>query len=124
MSKFLPTSGFKWTDPKEFNLQYQQQFKGCVLKVALEYPKELRESHNDYDLAPGKIEIKKETLSEYQLKNAGLYNIPIGYFKKLVRNVFDKEKYVLHHENLQLYLRLGLKLKKNIHHVLEFNQWQ
>ena len=98
--------------------------KGCVLKVALEYPKELRESHNDYDLAPGKIEIKKETLSEYQLKNAGLYNIPIGYFKKLVRNVFDKEKYVLHHENLQLYLRLGLKLKKNIHHVLEFNQWQ
>ena len=28
---------------------------------------------------------------------------------------------MLHHENLQLYLRLGLKLKE-IHHVLEFNQ--
>ena len=25
--------------------------------------------------------------------------------------VFDKEKYVIHYENLQLYLRLGLKLK-------------
>ena len=27
-------------------------------------------------------------------------------------NFFDKEKYVLHYENLQLCLRLGLKLKK------------
>ena len=41
--------------------------------------------------------------------------------KKLVPNFLDKEKYVLYYENLQLYLRLGLKLKK-IHRVLEFNQ--
>ena len=26
-------------------------------------------------------------------------------------NIFDKEKHVLHYENLQFYLRLGLKLK-------------
>ena len=38
-------------------------------------------------------------------------------------NFFDKGKYVLHFENLQLYLRLGLKHKKN-HRVLEFNQSQ
>ena len=37
-------------------------------------------------------------------------------------HLFDKEKYVIHYENLQLYLRQGLKLKKN--HVLEFNQSQ
>ena len=43
--------------------------------------------------------------------------------KKLVSNPFDKEKYVIHYENLQLYLKLGLKLKK-IYHVLEFNQSQ
>ena len=41
-----------------------------------------------------------------------LYKIPIGNVKKLVPNLFDEEKYVLQHENLQLYLRLGLKLKK------------
>ena len=29
-------------------------------------------------------------------------------------NFFDKEKYVLYYENLQLYFRLGLKLKKYI----------
>ena len=62
-------------------------------------------------------------LSEYRLKIADLYNIPIGNVKRLVPNFFDKEKYVLHYENLQLYLSLRLKLKK-IHHILEFNQPQ
>ena len=97
--------------------------KGCVLEVDLEYPKELRELHNDYPLAPDKIEIKREMLSDYQVKIADLYNIPTGNVKKLVPNFFDKEKYVIHYENLQLYLRLGVKLKK-LHHVLEFNQSQ
>ena len=62
-------------------------------------------------------------MSGYQLKIADLYNIPIGIARKLVPKFFDKEKYVLHYENLQLYLKLGLKLKK-IHRVLEFNQSQ
>ena len=62
-------------------------------------------------------------LSEYQLKIADLYNIPISSVEKLVPNVFNKERYVLHYENLQLYLRLGLKPQK-IHRVLEFNQSQ
>ena len=84
--------------------------RGRVLEVDLEYLKELQELQNDYPLAPDKIEIKKE-MSEYQLMIADLYNILTGYVKKLVPNFFVKEKYVLHY--LQLYLRLGLKLKKN-----------
>ena len=78
MPKFLSISGFKWIDPKEFDLNKytsNSSTKGCVLKVYLEYPKELRELHNDYPLAPDKIEIKGEMLSEYQLKTIGLYNI-------------------------------------------------
>ena len=53
-------------------------------------------------------------LPEYQLKIADLCNIPIDNVKKLVPNFYDKEEYVSLYENLQLYLRLGLKLKKYI----------
>ena len=45
---------------------------------------------------------------------ADFYNIFVGNDEKLVPNFFDKEKYVLHYENLQLYLRVVLKLKKYI----------
>ena len=116
VSKFLPTSGIKWIDPNGFDLNRyaSNSSKGYVPEVNLECPKELQELHNDYPLAPDKIEIKREMLSEYQLQNADLYNISIGNIKKSVLNFLDKEKYVLHYENLQLYLRLGLKLKKYI----------
>ena len=103
--------------------------KGCVLDVDLEYPKEKRDLHNDFLLAPNEIKIKREMLSESQLKITDLYkwfiqmNYRIDNAKKLVLNFFAKENYVLHYENLQLYLRLGLKLKK-IHGVLKFNQFQ
>ena len=41
MSKFLPTIGFKWIDPKEFelNIHTSNSSKRCVLKVDLEYLK-------------------------------------------------------------------------------------
>ena len=43
ISKCLPTSGFKWVDPKEFDLNkyIRNSSKGCVLEVDIEYPKEL-----------------------------------------------------------------------------------
>ena len=44
---------------------------------------------------------------------ADFYNIFVGNDEKLVPNFFDKAKYVLHYENLQLYLSVVLKLKKN-----------
>ena len=44
---------FKWTDTKEFGLNKysSNSSKGCVLKVDLEYYKDLQELHNDYPLA-------------------------------------------------------------------------
>ena len=62
MSKFFSTSGLKWIDPEEFNLNKppSNRSKECVPKVDLEYPKELRELCNDYPLTLDKIEIKKK----------------------------------------------------------------
>ena len=85
--------------------------KRCVLEVDIEYPKELKELHNDYPLVLEKIEMKKEMFSNYQLKIDNLYNILIVTVKKLVPNFFEC---VLHYENLQLYLRLVLKLKNTL----------
>ena len=91
--RILPTSSFKWIDPKEFDLNKytSNSSKGCILGVDLEYPKELRELHNDYPLAPDKIETKREMLSDYQLKITDLYNILIGNVKKLVPNFLIKK---------------------------------
>ena len=41
-------------------------------------------------------------LSDYQSQIADHYNMPIGNVKKLVPNFFDKEKHVIHYENVLL----------------------
>ena len=94
MSKFLPTGGFKWKDPKEFDMnEYRSNsWKGCGLEVGPEYPKRLRQLHFDYPLAPDYIEIKVKMLSKYQLMTE-LYNISIGNVKKFAPNFFGKETY-------------------------------
>ena len=122
LSEFLPIGGFKWIGPKEFDLNKytSNSSTGCVLEVDLEYPKQFRRLDIGYPLAPEKIEIKEKTL---QLKIANLYNIPIGSFTKLVPIIFHKEKYELQYQNLQLYLRPELKLKK-VNCTFEFNQSQ
>ena len=112
-TKFLLTDGFKWKNPQEFemNKYTNNSSKICVLEADIEYPKELKELHNDYPLVSEKIEMKKEMFSYYQLKIDNLYNILIVTVKKLVPNFFEC---VLHYENLQLYLRLVLKLKNTL----------
>ena len=49
--------------PKEVDSnKYRNSSKGCVLEVDLEYPKGLRDLHNDYPLALDKIEVKEENV--------------------------------------------------------------
>ena len=60
---------------------------GYVLEVDLEYPQKLHDIHNDYPLAPEKINIPKEWLSDYSLQ-------------KLVSNLMNKNNYVIHYRNL------------------------
>ena len=62
MAKFLPTSCFKWIDPKEFQLNKytSNSLKRYILQIDLEYPRELHQLHNDYNLVPDKIESKEK----------------------------------------------------------------
>ena len=126
MSQYLPTSGFKWITEKQIgNLdlaKYKEDSKkGLILEVDLAYPKELHDLHNDYPLAPEKVKVTENMLSEYCKNIAKKYKISTGLVHKLIPTLSNKEKYVLHYRNLQLYTDLGLKITK-VHRVLEFNQ--
>ena len=126
MSQCLPTGGFRWMTEKQINnidlAKYKDDSKkGLILEVDLEYPKKLHNLHNDYPLGPEKVKVTKEMLSKYCNKITSKYNISTGLVKKRIPTLNNKEKYVLHYRNLQLYIDLGLKVTK-IHRVLEFNQ--
>ena len=77
------------------------------------------ELHNDNPLAPAKVEISQNMFSKYCYNIANEYGIKIGGFNKLVPNLGNKSKHVVHYNNLQLYLSLGMKLTK-VHRILKF----
>ena len=75
MIKYLLTSGFKWIDPKMFDLNKYRSNSSKECIAAVEYPKELPKLQDNYSLDSDKIEIKCVI---YQFKIANFYNIPIG----------------------------------------------
>ena len=60
-------------------------------------------------------------LSKYCKNISDWYGIKVGGVRKLIPNLGDKIKYVVHYRNLQYYLLLGMKLVK-IHRILSFKQ--
>ena len=111
MSMKLPTHGFKWLTGGEmeklFNNRVIQVWEKtpCILEVDLEYPENLHDLHNDYPFCPEKVECKNGV-------------------KKLIPNLRDKTKYIIHYKNLIQCLRAGMKLKK-IHRGIKFieSEW-
>ena len=106
MSKKLPVNGFKWTDNSIINEEFINNYnksdkKGYILEVDVKYPKKLHDLHSDLLFLPERMEINK--------------------CKKLVCNLYNKKKNVVHINLLKQALNHGLKLKK-IHRIIEFNQ--
>ena len=80
MRQYLPINNSEWIKNIDKIEQKLMRIKnnsstGYVLEVDLEYPQELHDIHNDYPLAPEKINIPKESLSDYCLKIASVHNI-------------------------------------------------
>ena len=111
MSKKLPIHSFKWLTSGEMEKLFDNQVvqvwekTPCILEVDLEYPENLYDLHNDYPFCPERVECKNGV-------------------EKLIPNLRNKIKYVIHYKNLIQCLKAGLKLKK-IHRGIKFieSEW-
>ena len=68
LSEYLPYGGFKWlknVDGFDVNSISEKSPIGYFLEVDLEYPDELHELHNDFPLAPEKLAVSSDMLSNY-----------------------------------------------------------
>ena len=107
MSQKVPVNGFKWiNDVTELDEKFIKNYdedsdKGYILKVDVKYPKKLHDLHSNLPFLPKRMKIDK--------------------CKKLVCNLRNKKKYVVHIRSLKQALNHGLKLKK-VHRITEFNQ--
>ena len=108
MSEKLPINGFKWVNDisrigKKFLKSYDKKnsVKGYIPEVDVDYPSKLHKLHSDIPFLPERMTIDKT--------------------QKLVCNLHDKKRYVVHISILRQALDHGLKLKK-VHRVIEFKQ--
>ena len=107
MSKKLPVNGFKWEDDlSRFNERFIKNYNensdiGYFLEVDIDYPKELFNLHKDLPFLPESKKVNK--------------------VEKLICDIEDKEKYVIHIRALKQALNNRLKLK-DVHKVIKFNQ--
>ena len=107
MFQKLPVNGFKWIkDVTEIDEKFIKNYnedneKGYILEVDVKYPRKLHDLHSDLPFLPKRMKIDK--------------------CKKLVCNLRNKKKYVVHIRSLKQALNHGLKLKK-VHRIIEFNQ--
>ena len=108
MSGKLPINEFRWVnDISRINEKFVKSHdkknsdKGYILEVDVDYPSKLHKLHNEMSFLPERMKTDKT--------------------QKLVCNLHDKKKYVVHVSILKQALNHGLKLKK-VHRVIEFNQ--
>ena len=118
MSQKLPTKIFKWeNDPDYYNNIPKD--RGCIIECNLEYPNDCRFKTRKYPLAPEKMKIDKEKLSDYQLNLLG--DKPLSKEEKIFLTLYDIEKYVIHHSILKEYIKLGMKVTK-VYRTISFEE--
>ena len=93
MSQKLPVNDFKWINNEineEFIKNYNENSdKDYILEIYIKYPRKLRDLHSDLPFLPKRMKIDK--------------------CKKLVCNLRNKKKYIVHIKSLKQALNHGLK---------------
>ena len=104
MYQNLPTHGFLWKEAEDFTPEkidelVKKDKRGYLLEVHVKYPKELHKNDNELPFLAKRMKIGRE--------------------EKLVPNLNNKKRYVVHIKALDQALKHGLKFKK-VHRVIEF----
>ena len=98
MSQPLPVGGFKWMSEKEL-LNWKEYGMPCILEVDVDIPEELHDKFNDFPPLPEKVKM--------------------GGVHKLIPNLWNKRKIVVHRKALEKALELGCVLIK-VHRGLKY----
>lgn len=125
----LPLDNFAWMTREELDSfspetdVSEDSETGYFLEVDLMYPAELHEAHNSFPLAAQPIDLTEKDLSPYSY--SCLQALSGGKKKysarKLTSTFYPRTKYLCHGLNLQLYLKLGMKLVR-VHRGIKFRQ--
>ena len=128
MSQPLPTDGFRCLEKYEVDELYQKIMelgvndeKGYILEVDLEMSKDKHDYFKHQPPAPEHVEVTEDMLSNFNTQCMEKLNLNHTKCTKLIPNLNNKEKYVVHYRALQCYMALGMELKA-VCRVIEFNQ--
>ena len=92
-----------------------------ILEVDLSYPAHLHDKHKDFPLAPENLTITSEMLSPEMKDFLDSADIKFTPQKRLTQNFLPKKKYIVHINNLIMYLKEGMILD-TIHRGVKFHQ--
>ena len=106
---------------KSAKINEEYNYEGWILDVDLDIPENLHDYFNDYPLAPENRLGEYSPIMQEKYKFIHDGQVPKSTVPKLIPNLYNKKNYVLHYRNLQLYLKLGMKLSK-VNKIISFNQ--
>ena len=132
MSQLLPKSDFKFMSPGEIENTFVSPTKtlkeilhdlvdgdvGYILDVDMNYPHELHDDQSDYPFAPEHLNINPDMYSPFMKSHYGKQQTKS---RKLSPNCYNKKNYIVHINNLSMYLRFGLEVTR-INNVISFKQ--
>ena len=128
MSQPLPTGDFQWISDERLEKVTSEIMDisptanyGYILEVDSDIPLEMHDYFNEYVPAPEHMTVKKDMPSPFSSYCLDKLNFKHTPGVKLIPNLYNKEKYIVHYRTLQCYLQLGLKLKK-VHRGILFKQ--
>ena len=126
LSSCLPSHGFKWLTKQQIDKLHIINIAndnpiGYILEVDLDYPSHLHDYHNDLPLAPEKVKLTEDCLSDFSKQLLKDLNIKYTPCEKLIPTLNNKKNYVVHYVALKTYIQLGLVVTK-VHKCLSFSQ--